>query len=94
MFEDNSHGLGSYYKGLSLGQNGDFAFTSLTKHLRLQSGSILHIKKNLLSSKIKDCYNVLENESINYNKFVKSLFSLKFSKLIISSHKKSKIVFR
>ena len=91
LFEDNSHGLGSYYKGLSLGQNGDFAFTSLTKHLRLQSGSILHIKKNLLSSKIKDCYYVLENESINFNKFVKSLFSLKFSKTYnFFSSKKSK----
>ena len=51
-FEDNSHGLGSSLNNSSLGTFGDFGFTSLTKHIRLQSGGILNIKSNSNLSKV------------------------------------------
>ena len=66
-FEDNSHGLGSSYNNFSLGTFGDYGFTSITKHIRLQSGGVLNIKSEQNFNNLRDQY--LPRENIKFIKF-------------------------
>tara|TARA_B100001093_G_C26809225_1_gene1006856 strand:+ start:334 stop:1293 length:960 start_codon:yes stop_codon:yes gene_type:complete len=68
-FEDNSHGLGSTFNNCSLGTFGDYGFTSLTKHIRTQSGGILNIKSKLKYNKFVN-ENKLKRENIKYSKLI------------------------
>lgn len=77
--EDNSHGLGSIYNGKNLGSFGNFGFTSITKHLRVQSGGVLHDNYN---NKLINSTKQIKSEYIKLSKVINFYFEKTFPNLI------------